>query len=132
MTHQEGPHQEGRSEQEGHHKDHQEVEDCLEEDSQEGEYPLEEEDFPAEGHLQDRQEEDLDINMAEPEQQTSWWETHLKYSREYEQKLSLSLLFEGSMQALTENVPSSPTPIKRAYSSSRTFRGTMWPNGFNR
>ena len=54
------------------------------EDSQGEEYPLEEEDFQAEGHLQDRQEEDPDINMAEPEHQTSWWETHLRYSWEYE------------------------------------------------
>ena len=130
MIHQEDHHREGHLE-EDHHKDHQEVEEYQEEGSQEEEYLPEEGDFQAEDHLQDRQQEDLDINMAEPEPQTNWWETHLKYSREYERKLSLSLLFGGSTQALTENVPSSPTPIKRAYSSSRTFKGTMWPNGFN-
>ena len=117
-------------EEEDHHKDHLEVE-CRVEDSQEEEYLLEAEDFQEEGHLQDRQEEDPDISMAELEHQTSWWETHLKYSREYERKLSLSLLFGGSTQALTESVPLSPTHTRRAFSSSRTFKGTMWPNGFN-
>ena len=130
MTHQEGHHQEGRLEEEDHHKDHQEA-DYQVEDSQEEEYLLGAEDFQEEGHLQDCQEEDPDISMAEPEHQTSWWETHLKYSQEYKRKLSLSLLFGGSTQALTESVPSLPTPTKKAYSSSRTFKGTMWPNGFN-
>ena len=130
MIHQEDHHREGHLE-EDHHKDHQEVEEYQEEGSQEEEYLLEEEDFQAEGHLQDHQEEDPDINMAEPEHQTNWRETHLRYSREYERKLSLSLLFGGSTQALTGNVPSSSTPTKRAFSSSCTFRGTMWPNWFN-
>ena len=71
MTCQEGHHQEGRLEEKDHHKDHQEVGDCQAEDSQEEEYLLEEEDLQAGDHLQDRQEEDPDINMAEPEEQTS-------------------------------------------------------------
>ena len=83
-------------EEEGHHRGHQGVEDCQAVDSQEEEYLLKEEDFQEEGHLQDCQEEDLDINMAEPEDQTSWWETHLRYSREYERKLSVTCTTHAS------------------------------------
>ena len=128
MTHQEGPHQGDRLEDKDLRKDR------LEEDFLGEEYRQEVEDFQEEGHPQDPLEED--ILMEDPEQeahnlQTSWWETHLKYSREYERKLSLSLLFGGSMQALTGNALSLPTHTRRAFSSSCTFRGMMWPNGYN-
>ena len=131
MTHWEDHHPEDRSEGDDRHRDHWVEEDFQVEDFQE-EYPQEEVDFLAEDHPQDHQGEDMDNNMVVPEEETSRWETHLRYSREYERKLSLSLLFGGSMQALTENAPLWPIPIKRAYSSSRTFKGMMWPNGFNR
>src|ERR1700735_1471889 len=91
----------------------------------------EEEDFPTEAE-EDHQEEDYpmeEVTTMEDEDQISWWETLQKYSREYERKLSLSLLFGGSTQALTAKTLPSPTRIRRASYSSRTFKGTMWPNG---
>ena len=91
-------------------EDHQE-EDHQEEDHQEEEYPREEE------------------TTTEDEDQTNWWETLQKYSKEYERKLSLSLPFGGSMRALTAKTPPLPTHIKEVSYSSRTFKGTMWPNG---
>src|ERR1700721_1075136 len=63
------------------------------------------------------------ITTTMEEDQTSWWETLQKYSEEYERKLSLSLLFGGSTQALTEKTLPSQTRIKRASYSSRTFKG---------
>ena len=95
----------------------------------------EEEDFRMEE--EDHQEEDnqgeattTTITM-EDEDQTNWWETLQKYSKEYERKLSLSLLFGGYTQALTAKIPPSPTPTNEVSYSSRTFKGTMWPNGSN-
>ena len=93
----------------------------------------EEEDFPTEVE-EDHQEEDYPMEEAtttEDEDPISWWETLQKYSREYERKLSLSLLFGGSTQALIAKIPPSPTPINEASYSSRTFKGTMWPSGSN-
>ena len=84
----------------------------------------EEEDFPMEE--EDHQEEAI---TTEDEDPTSWWETLQKYSEEYERKLSLSLLFGGSMQALTAKTLPSPTPTNEASYSSHTFKGTMWLNG---
>ena len=84
---------------------------------------------------EDHQEEDCPMEGAitmEDEDQISWWETLQKYSKEYERKLSLSLLFGGSMQALTAKTPPSPMHIKKASYSSRTFKGTMWPSGSSR
>ena len=93
-----------------------------------------EEDFLMEE--EDHQEEDrmeevttTTTTTTEDEDQTSWWETLQKYSREYERKLSLSLLFGGSTQALTAKIPPSPMPISKVSYSSHTFKGTMWPNG---
>ena len=63
-----------------------------------------------------------EATITEDEDRTSWWETLQKYSKEYEQKLSLSLLFGGSMQALTAKTLPSPMRIKRASYSSRTFK----------
>ena len=80
----------------------------------------------------DHQEEEYLMEEAttmEDEDRTSWWETLQKYSKEYERKLSLSLLFGGSTQELTAKTLPSPTHIKEASYSSRTFKGTMWPNG---
>ena len=94
---------------------------------------MEEEDHQEEDHQEeDHQEED---NQGEAtiitidEDQTNWWETLQKYSEEYEQKLSLSLLFGGYMQALTAKILPSPMPTNEVSYSSRIFKGTMWPNG---
>ena len=54
----------------------------------------------ADPQLDHQEGEDQDITMAETEEQTSWWETLQRYSREYEQKLSLSLLFGGSVAVM--------------------------------
>ena len=59
-------------EEEDHYKGHQEVEDFQAEDFQAEEYHMGEVDFLEEDHLQGHQEEDLDSNMVEPEDQTSW------------------------------------------------------------
>ena len=93
--------------QEDHHQEahFMEVEDIQKVGIQE------EEDFPMEEDHQEEPWEEETI-MAEIEDQTSWWETLQKYSREYEQKLSLSLLFGGSMQALTVKTLPSPTRTK--------------------
>ena len=90
----------------------------------------EEEDFPM--GEEDHQEEEYlmeEATTTEDEDRTSWWETLRKYSKEYERKLSLSLLFGGSTQALTAKTLPSPMRTKEASYSSRTFKGTMWPNG---
>ena len=90
-----------------------------------------EEDFPTEAQ-EDRQEEDYPMEEAtitEDEDQISWWETLQKYSKEYERKLSLSLLFGGSTQALTAKTLPLPTHNKEVSYSSRTFKGTTWPSG---
>ena len=94
-----------------------------------------EEDFPMEEE-EDHQaggtrEEAIITTTTMEEDQISWWETLQKYSKEYERKLSLSLLFGGSTQALTARTPPSPMRTRRASYSSRTFKGTMWPNGSN-
>ena len=89
----------------------------VEEDHQEAEDRQEVEDYP------------MEEAITEIEDQISWWETLRKYSKEYERKLSLSLLFGGSMQALTVKTPPLPTHIKEASYSSRTFKETMWPSG---
>ena len=89
----------------------------------------EEEDFPT---GEDHQGEDYPMEEAptmEGEDQISWWETLRKYSKEYERKLSLSLLFGGYTQALTAKTPPSPMRTRRVSYSSRTFKGTMWRNG---
>ena len=78
---------------------------------------------------EDHQEEATTTTTTEDEDRTSWWETLQKYSKEYERKLSLSLLFGGSTQALTAKTPPSPTCTKEVSYSSRTFKGMMWPNG---
>src|SRR3984885_5112779 len=92
-----------------------------------------EEDFPMEAEednqVEDNQEEATTTTTTTEEDRISWWETLRKYSEEYERKLSLSLLFGGSTQALTAKIPPSPMRIRRASYSSRTFKGTMWPNG---
>ena len=93
---------------------------------EEGEdFPMEEEDHRGEDH----QEEATTITITEDEDQINWWETLQKYSEEYERKLSLSLLFGGYTQALTAKIPPSPTHTNAVSYSSRTFKGTMWPNG---
>ena len=78
---------------------------------------------------EDNQEEATTTTTMEDEDQTSWWETLQKYSEEYERKLSLSLLFGGSTQALTAKTLPLPTHTKGVSYSSRTFKGTTWPNG---
>src|ERR1700733_6572514 len=103
------------------------------EETQEGEeedFPMEEEDHQEEDHQEEeypREEE----TTTEDEDQTSWWETLQRYSKEYERKLSLSLLFGGSTQALTAKTLPLPTRIRKVSYSSRTFKGTMWQNGSN-
>ena len=90
-----------------------------------------EEDFPMEEE-EDHQGEEYrteEVTTMAEEDRTSWWETLQKYSKEYERKLSLSLLFGGSTQALTAKTLPSPTHIRRVSYSSRTFKGTMWPSG---
>ena len=95
----------------------------------------EEEDFPTEEEEDQEathREEDYPMGEAttrEDEDQISWWETLRRYSEEYERKLSLSLLFGGSTQALTAKTLPLPTPTNAVSYSSRTFKGTMWPNG---
>ena len=89
-----------------------------------------EEDHQDHQEVEERPEEDT--TMEGTEDRISWWETLQKYSREYERKLSLSLLFGGSMQALTVKTPPSPMHTRRASYSSRTFKGTMWQNGSNK
>ena len=96
----------------------------------EEDFPMEEEDHQEEDHQEeDHQEETTTTTTTEDEDQTSWWETLQRYSKEYERKLSLSLLFGGSMQVLTAKTLPSPTHTKEVSYSSRTFKGTMWPNG---
>ena len=84
---------------------------------------------------EDRQEEDRKgeaiTTITEDGGRISWWETLQRYSEEYERKLSLSLLFGGSTQALTAKTLPSPMHIKEASYSSRTFKGTMWLSGSN-
>ena len=110
-------------------------EDPLQEapfEGQEETQEAEEEDFPMEE--EDHQEEEYpkeEETITEDEDRTNWWETLQKYSKEYERKLSLSLLFGGSTQALTAKTPPSPMHTKGVSYSSRTFKGTMWPNGFS-
>ena len=118
MTHQEDPPQQGPF------KGQEETLETTQE--AEEDFPMEEEDHQAE----DTQEE-ATTTITTEEDQTSWWEILRKYSEEYERKLSLSLLFGGSTQALTAKTLPSPTHIRRASYSSRTFKGTMWPNGSN-
>ena len=96
------------------------TQEVVEEDS-----PMEEE-----GHQEEETQVEATTTTTE-EDQISWWETLRKYSEEYERKLSLSLLFGGYTQALTAKTLPSPTHTRRASYSSRTFRGTMWPNGSN-
>ena len=120
MIHQEDPPQRGLFE--GQEETLEAIQEAVEED-----FPMEvEEDHQEE----DTQEEEATTTTME-EDQISWWETLRKYSEEYERKLSLSLLFGGSTQALTAKTPPSPMRIRRASYSSRTFKGTMWPNGSN-
>ena len=87
---QEGDCQDSHFQEEDFQQDHQEamedfqvVEVCLEED------------FP----MWDQKEEE-----TPKEGQTSWWEIHLKCSREYKQKLSTSLLNGSFMSALTSPI----------------------------
>src|SRR6202020_2981353 len=69
---------------------------------------------------EDHQEEDHqeEATTTEDKDRISWWETLQRYSKEYERKLSLSLLFGGSTQALTAKTPPYPTHIKEASYSS--------------
>ena len=97
------------------------TQEAVEEDS-----PMVEE----EDHQEEDTQEEATTTTTEGDQ-ISWWETLQKYSKEYERKLSLSLLFGGSTQALTVKTPPSPTHTRRVSYSSRTFKGTMWPNGSN-
>ena len=93
-----------------------------------------EEDFPMEEE-EDHQEEDTQeeaTTTTTEGDRISWWEILQKYSKEHERKLSLSLLFGGSTQALTAKTPPSPTHTKRVSYSSHTFKGTMWPSGSSR
>ena len=84
--HQEEDHWDSHFQEEGFQQDHREAV----EDSQAVEAHLEE-DFP----MWDQEEE------GTPDKgQTNWWEIHLKCSREYEQKLSTSLLNGSFMSAL--------------------------------
>ena len=106
---------------EGKEETQEATQEAVEEDS-----PMEEE----EDHQAEDTREEATTTTTE-EDQISWWETLQRYSKEYKQKLSLSLLFGGYTQALTAKTPPSPTHIKRASYSSRTFKGTMWPNGSN-
>ena len=118
MTRLRDPHQEAPFE------DMEETQAEEEEDSL-----MEEEDHQEE----DNQEEAITTTTTtEEEDQISWWETLQKYSKEYERKLSLSLLFGGYTQALTAKIPPSPMPTSEVSYSSRTFKGTRWPNGSSR
>ena len=92
-------------------------------EAEEEDFLMEEEDHREEEYLME------EGTTTEDEDQTSWWETLQKYSKEHERKLSLSLLFGGSTQALTAKTPPSPTHIKEVSYSSRIFKGTMWPSG---
>ena len=94
---------------------------------EEEDFRMEEEDHQEEDHQEEATT--TTTTTMEDEDQTNWWETLQKYSEEYEQKLSLSLLFGGYTQALTAQIPPSPTPTNAVSYSSRTFKGTMWPNG---
>ena len=107
-----------------------EGQEAIQEETQEAA----EEDFPMEVEEDHRAEEypTGEATIMEGEDQISWWETLQKYSKEYERKLSLSLLFGGSTQALTAKILPSPTPINKASYSSRIFKGTMWPSGSSR
>ena len=96
----------------------------------EEDFPMEEEDHQEEDHQEEDRQEEV-TTTTEDEDRTSWWETLRKYSEEYERKLSLSLLFGGSMQALTAKTPPSPMHTKEVSYSSCTFKGAMWPSGSN-
>ena len=98
------------------------LEEVVEEDSL-----MEEEDHPMEE--EDPQEE---ATIMEIEDQTSWWETLRKYSKEYERKLSRSLPFGGSTQALTAKTPPLPMRTKEVSYSSHIFKETTWQNGSSR
>ena len=108
----------------------------TQEEAAEEDFPMGEEDHQEEDHQEeDHQEEEClteEATATEDEDPTSWWETLQKYSKEYEQKLSLSLLFGGSTQALTARTLPSPTHINEVSYSSRTYKGTMWPSGSSR
>ena len=82
--------QDSHFQEEDFQQDHQEAV----EDSQAEKVRLEE-DFP----MRDQEEEE-----TPKEGQTSWWEIHLKCSREYKQKLSTSLLNGSFMSALTSPI----------------------------
>ena len=97
---------------------------------EEEDFPMVEEDHQEENHQEEDYPREEETTM-EDEDQTSWWETLQKYSKEYERKLSLSLLFGGSTQVLTMRIPPLPTRIRRASYSSHTFTGTTWLNGSN-
>ena len=98
---------------------------------EEEDFPMGEEDHQEEDH-QEEATTTTTTTTTEEEDRTSWWETLQKYSEEHERKLSLSLLFGGSTQALTVKTPPSPTHTKEVSYSSHTFKGTMWPSGSSR
>ena len=113
--HQEGDHREG-DHREGDHREG----DHREGDHREGD------------HREEDNREEATTTITIEGDQTSWWETLQKYSKEYERKLSLSLLFGGSTQALTAKIPPSPMRTRGASYSSRIFKETMWQSGSNR
>ena len=92
---------------------------------------MEEENHQEEGHQEEEYPKEEET-ITEDEDRTNWWETLQKYSKEYERKLSLSLLFGGSTQALTAKTPPLPMHINEVSYSSRTFKETKWQNGSSR
>ena len=114
--HQEEDHQDYHFQEEGFQQDHQEAV----EDSQVVEVCLEE-DFP----MRDQEEKEI------PDKgQTNWWEIHLKYSWEYEQKLSTSLLNGSFMSALTFPTQPLRTTTRVACSSSLISKEPEYRNGY--
>ena len=114
--HQEEGCQDSHSWEENFQQDHQEAV----EDSQGAEARLEEDLL-----MRDQGEEE-----TLKEGQTSWWEIHLKYSREYEQKLSTSSLNGSFMSALTSPTRPSRTTIRGACFSSPTSKEQECRNGY--
>ena len=73
---------------------------------------------------------DLEEEETPEEDQTNWWEFNLKCSREYEQKLSTSLLNGSFMLALTSPIQLLQTITREACSSSPTSKEQGCWNGY--
>ena len=104
----------------------------TQEEEEEEDSLMEEEDHQEEDHREEDSQGEAITTITSDEDRTNWWGTLQRYSKEYERKLSLSLPFGGSTQALTAKIPPSPTRTRGASYFSHTFKGTMWQNGFRR